>query len=407
MPFLRVAPEGLRRSVSCCRLTLALIAFLLFLLLCRPLPAQQKKHSRPEVLDSGVMFLRDPATGELRIVSRSGDGGAPAGPASPPMAHAIQVQAQIVRVTCSVFAADGTPIRGLTRDRFRVFDDGAPREITNFDDSTEPASVALIIDASPSVLPDADAMKEAADALIEGLAPADEVAIVDFSAHTYLQQKFTSVRELLRRAIDRVDVRQLLGDTGGSNIYQSVYLTASKLFAGRTGRKGIILLTDGQDSGLGLTLDPASTLPQSATDNRLTFDDLERLLAGEDIQVFAVSTENRPKILTANWLTAHRDRTLITEADRREGIPAYTLFLAEISRQSGGEIFFLNEAATMAETFRHIAQRIGVEYTLGFVPAATSNGPPRPGWHALKVELPDSPGTTVVHRGSYYIPASH
>lgn len=368
----------------------------------------QKRHSRPAVLDSGVVYQRDPATGELHIISRSTTGSAsPSDDVLPVAPHAIQVQSQIVRITCSVFAPDGTPVRGLTRDRFHVYDDGADRPITNFDDSAEPAGVALIVDASPSVLPDAAEMKEAANALIEGLAPADEVAVVDFSAHTYMQQNFTNVRELLRHAVDRINVRDLLGDTGGSNIYQSVYLAASNLFTGRAGRKAIVLLTDGQDSGLGLSLNPASTRPSSPSDNRLTFDDLERLLAAEDIQVFAVSTENRPKILTAFWLSAHRDQSLVTEADRQEGIPAYTLFLAETARSSGGELYFLHEASTLADTFRRIAQRIGVEYTLGFVPADASNGAPHSGWHSLRIEVPDLPNVAVLHRGSYYIPVSH
>ena len=75
-----------------------------------------------------------------------------------------------------------------------------------------------------------------------------------------------------------------------------MYLAARELFPGRTGRKAIVLLTDGQDSGLGLTLDPASAAPRPGESaDRLTFDDVARLLAAEDIQIFAVSTENRPR----------------------------------------------------------------------------------------------------------------
>ncbi|HUO34439.1 MAG TPA: VWA domain-containing protein [Candidatus Acidoferrum sp.] len=402
------AARSIHRRSATRRVFVLAATFLTLLLGAAPCArAQNKKRHRVEVLDSGVTYQRDQVTGELRIVTRSSPGeAAPSAEAAPSPAHAIQVVSQTARVTCSVFAADGTPIRGITRDRFRVYDDGAERPITNFDDSSEPASVALVIDASPSVLPDSSEMKEAANALIEGLAPSDEVAVVDFSAHAYLQQDFTSVHELLRRAVERIDVRELAADTGGSNIYQSVYLTATKLFANRPGRRGIILLTDGQDSGMGLSLNPSSTRPRGASDNRLTFDDLARLLAAEDIQVFAVSTENRPQILTAAWLAAHRDQTFITESDREEGIPAYTLFLAEIVRRSGGELYFLNEASSMAETFRRIAQRIGVEYTLGFVPYGAAEGPAKPGWHSLRLDVPDSPGVSIDYRGSYYIPAA-
>jgi hypothetical protein len=47
-----------------------------------------------------------------------------------------------------------------------------------------------------------------------------------------------------------------------SNIYESVFLAARELFRGRTGRKAIVLLTDGQDSGLGLTWDASSAQPR-------------------------------------------------------------------------------------------------------------------------------------------------
>jgi Ca-activated chloride channel family protein len=396
-----VRPQVRRRIVA---IGVAGMQFFLLVLPVAPRkPSQgaQQKLQKPRQLDSDVTYKRNPSTGEL---TSSAPGLGSPNSVTPP--NAICVTARIVPITCSVFAADGVPVRGIARENFQVFDDNQPEQVTYFDESTRPASVALVVDASPSVLRDSAEMKQAASALIEGLAPADEVAIVDFSAHTYVQSDFTSVRELLRRAVARVNVNQLLGDTGGSNIYQAVYLTASGLFAGRAGRKAIILLTDGQDSGMGLTLDPASTAPKSSTDNRLTFDDLSRKLAAEDIQIYAVSTENRPKIMTSAWLAAHRDQSLLTQAARRLGIPAYTLFLAEIARRSGGELYFLHEAETLADTFRQIAKRVNVEYTLGISPSQESPAAWRPGWHELKVDVIGQGEVSVVHRAAYYVPAS-
>jgi Ca-activated chloride channel family protein len=287
-----------------------------------------------------------------------------------------------------------------------VFDDAAEQKISYFDASTQPASVAIVIDASPSVLRDSDEIKTAADALVDALAPLDQAAIVDFSAHTYLQLPFSDVRELMRRAVARVSVRELFSDTGGSNIYEAVYLTAHELFPGRTGRKAIVLLTDGQDSGLGLTLDPVSEVPSAASPNRLTFEDIARLLAAEDIQVFAVSTENRPKILTAAWLASHAGETLVTPAVNKQRIPAYTLYLAELVRRAGGQLYFRREAPTLADSFRRIAQKIRAEYTLGYYPSPDSAAPARAGWHRLRVQLADQPGATASHRAAYYVPAS-
>jgi len=368
---------------------------------------QKTKLPRPRRLDTGVTWRRDPKTGELSSEQAASPENKNEGAAQPPP-NAIRVTTQVVPVTCSVFAPDGTAITGLARSDFRIYDQGSEQPITYFSLSTGPASVALVIDASPSVLRDSEEMKQAARALVEGLSPADQVAVVGFSAHAFLQLPFSSDRALVRGAVARVDVRELLGDTGGSNIYEATYLTAQKVFApGQPGRKAIVLLTDGQDSGLGLTLDPSTAAPQPGKPNdRLTFEDVVRALAAADIQVFVVSTENRPKIMTPEWLSARSGSTLLTPDARDWRIPVYTLYLAELVRRSGGQLYFLRESQSLAEIFRRIAQRIGEEYTLGFDPAGNGATSARAGWHQLRVEVAGHPGASVIHRAAFYVPAT-
>jgi Ca-activated chloride channel family protein len=373
-----------------------------------PLQAQQKtKLPRPRRLDEDVTWKRDPVTGELTAIP-AGSAAKGSGDASTPAdTHAISVVTQIVPVTCSVIGADGVAVRGLRIEDFRVFDEGVQQPLTYFDASTESASVAVVIDASPSVLRESDEMKNAARALVDALSPSDHTAIVDFSAHAYLQLPFSSDWGLIRKAVARVDARSLLEDVGGSNIYLAVFLTAREMFAGRTGRKAIVLLTDGQDSGLGLTLDPKTAGPRAGWPrDQLTFDDVARALAAEDIVVFAVSTESRPKIMTPTWVQVHSNQTLLTYAAQGWGIPAYTLYLAELTRRSGGQLYFLREAETLANTFRQIALKIRAEYTLGFSPASNANAVPHPGWHQLRVEVIGHGDPTVVHRSSYYVVAT-
>ena len=370
------------------------------------LQAQVKKTAkRPSELDRGLRWHRDPATGEIHAFGAADRAREAAAPGSIDT-HAMLVRTQMVPVTCIVSTADGGALPGLRREEFHIFADGVEQPISYFDASAQPASVALVIDASPSVLRDSQEMKQAADALVDALAPLDESAVIDFSEHTFLQAPFSDVREVIRRAVARIDVRALLGDTGGSNIYEAVYL-AARLFQGRTGRKAILLLTDGQDSGLGLTLDPASAAPPpSGTPDKLTFDDVARLLAAQDIQVFAVSTENRPKVMTPDWLAAHGEETLATSGAQALGIPAYTLYLAELVRRVGGQLYFLHEADTMADTFQKIAGRIRAEYTIGFYPSGGSGeAGARPGWHSLRVEIADQPGARIMHRAAYYVTA--
>ena len=350
--------------------------------------AQKEKLPRPQQLDHPLHLERDPATGELV---------AGASTAQAPGAHAIHVSVDLVPVTCAVLAPDGTTIRGLNRGDFRLFDDGAEQKIAYFDSSSLPARLALLIDASPSVLPDSSEMLSAAEALVQNLSPDDEVALVDFSEHAYILAPFSKDRALLERAIAHVDVPSLFKDAGGTNIYRTVYFAAHDLFAHHTGRKAIVLLTDGQDSGMGLTLDPSSASPRrGGAAGRLTFDDVAEELAAHDIQVFAISTQHRPKTMTAAWLADHAGETLLLPQDRRWGIPAYTLYLAEIVRRSGGALYFLHESGSLDDAYRRVAANIGAEYTLGFYPASDSKA----GRHLLRVEVAGR-HAQVVHRESY------
>jgi Ca-activated chloride channel family protein len=360
--------------------------------------SQRSKLPRPRILDSGISLQRDPISGELRTVTSTTAG--TEGKNEPPV-NTIRVVTPLVPVTCSVTDASGAALAGLSRENFRIFDNGVEQPLTYFDASTQPATIALIIDASPSILPQSDEMKGAARALVDGLTAADQVAVVDFSAHTYLLLPFSNDWGLIRQAISRINVRELFGDTGGSNIYQSVFLAAHELFAGRTGRKALVLLTDGQDSGLGLTLDPVTASPRPGIpNNRLTFDDVSRALAANDIQLFAVSTQSRPKIMTPVWLGSHSANTLLTDEARALKIPAYTLYLAELTRRVGGQLYFLRESDSLTDTFREIARRVRAEYTLGFAPPeAAINGPT---WHTLRVEIVGHTGVNAVSRPGYY-----
>lgn len=366
--------------------------------------AQKKKLPRPRQLDAGVEWQRDPATGVLKLKqSLFPDGSPSAHPRGVPPVETptIRVHVNLVPVTCSVLAEDGTSLRGLTRGDFHLYDDGVEQKITYFDASQANASIALLVDASPSVLRESTEIKEAARAFARNLSPADEISVVDFAAHSYLLLPFSRDRSLLDEAIGRVDVRNMVSDVGGTNIYEAIYLAARQLFANRTGRKAVVLLTDGQDSGLGLTLDPATTsLRPGQPKDQLTFDDVAAALADSDVQAFVITTQSRPKRMTPAWLAAHSNRALVGPDARELEIPAYTLYLAELVRRSGGQLYFLREAETLAESYRRIAASIGGEYTLGFVPADAATVSAKPIWHSLRVEVPGH-ADRVIHRGAY------
>jgi VWFA-related protein len=361
-------------------------------------PAQSQKLPRPVPLGRGITLVRDPASGELRT---------PAKDSSPAAAEgAIRSRVTLVQVPCTVAAPDGTQVRGLGQSDFRLFEDGIAQEIASFDAAATPASIALVIDASPSIFHELAEMRGAAHALAENLSPADEISVVSFSSEAHLLLPFSKNRALLDRAIDSQYLARV-ENSSESRIYESVFLAAHELFSGRAGRKAIVLLTDGQDSGLGLSWDPRSALPSTgAAATRLAFDDVARELGSDGIALFIVSTENRPRGMTAEWLEAHRNEMLVSAEARKLNMPNYTLYLAELARRAGGQLYFLREIGNLSEIYRCIALAIGAQYTLGFYPSA---GTARAGWRSLRVELAAGvnvpPGSKLSYRGSYYVSA--
>jgi VWFA-related protein len=370
--------------------------------------AQHKSATvpRPQPLGQGAVLQRDAKSGELRYRSNAIVGAGDSIGAK----ETIRSHVTLVQVPCTVIAPDGTQVRGLTQKNFQLFEDGTPQQIESFEASATPASIALLIDASPSIYHALEETRNAARALSADLAPSDEIAVVSFSAQPHLLLPFSTNRQLLDRVLDSKYLTHV-EDSSESQIYASIYLAARELFAARQGRKVLVMLTDGQDSGLGLSWDSYSAQPHGGADaSKLSFDDVARELGADGIALFIISTENRPRAMTAEWLQSHQDRTLISPQAKAAGIPHYTMYLAELARRVGGQLYFLRETGSLAEIYRRIALAISAQYTLGFYPAA---GTAQPGWRSLRVQTDASPadvpripdGSRLVYRSSYYVSA--
>jgi len=363
--------------------------------------AQKARAPRPQILEQGIQLSRDPATGELRTNSPGASQSE-----SPDITPVIRSRVALVEVQCTVTAPDGTRVRGLTRDDFQLWEDGDPQQIATFDAATTPASIVLVIDASPSIYRELGDMRGIAQSLSKFLQPADEVAVVAFADKTHLLMPFSRDRHLLDRALGSPELADV-ANSSESFIYQATYLSAVRLFNGRPGRKAIVLLTDGQDSELGLSWDPASMLPRMPSDNRLAFQDVSRGIAARGIELYVISTEPRPRAMTDDWLSAHRAEPLLTAATRDSGMALYTLYLAELVRQTGSQLYFLREIGSLAEIYHTIALKLEAEYTLGYYPSA---GVAKPGWRELKLRTKEGAAvpanSQMKYRSAYYVPAS-
>jgi VWFA-related protein len=362
---------------------------------------EKPKPPKPQRLGAGMEMLRNARSGELEYRRKAPGANNEATGSENDSRATLRVGVNLVEVNSMVLRADGTPVRDLRREDFRLFEDGVPQTVEHFDASSEAASVALVMDASPSVLRDIGEMKTAARTLARELNKQDEVAVVSFDADAYVLLPFSRDRLALEEAIERVNVARGPTSKKGSNIYEAVFLVAQELFRGRRGRKAIVLLTDGQDSGLGLSWSAESAQPRPGdASGRLSFEDVTRALASVGVEVEAVSTQPRPKGMTEEWMAAHRSEMLVTAKAREMRMPHYTLYLAELVRRAGGRIYFLRELETLSAIYRRIAENLRAQYTLGYYPPA---GVEKRGWRMLRVDVPGRTDVRVVHRVTYYV----
>ncbi len=272
-----------RRSVASLEMTgcsrlwwrSALFACAGFLTFPLALSAQKARLPRPRVLERGVALERDAATGELRARASGESPSDKSVGAQPGEAPLIRTRVALVEAGAIVTAPDGTRVRGLVRDDFRIFEDGAEQKISSFDAAATPASIALVLDTSPSISRDLGDMRAAAQSLSRSLQPEDEVAVVAFANETNLLLPFSRDRNLLAAALSSPDLARV-ANSSESFIYQAAYLTAHELLAGRAGRKAMLLVTDGQESGLGLNWDPGSMQPRPGAASPMAIEDVSR-----------------------------------------------------------------------------------------------------------------------------------
>lgn len=153
---------------------------------------------------------------------------------------------QRVGLTVTISDERGSPVRGLSREQFHVYEDDEPMEIADFGIEGErrdrPLSVAVLLDLSQSMRSQVKRVREAAMALLEQLRPQDEIMVAKFNDQITILQPFTG------DAGDPDRTLKNLGRAwGGTALFRSIEETLKDLRE-RPGRKIILAVSDGDDS---------------------------------------------------------------------------------------------------------------------------------------------------------------
>ena len=145
----------------------------------------------------------------------------------------------------TIIGKEGKSIDGLTKENFKVFEEGKEQKVLDVVQSDEKGQkiyIVLAIDCSSSMGHAMEDTKNAAKSFLTNIGPQDEVAVLSF-ANTYtLKSDFTQDREVLNSAIDGLKAH------GGTSLYASTHKALTMFDEVEDGNKAVIVLTDGRNT---------------------------------------------------------------------------------------------------------------------------------------------------------------
>ncbi|MBZ5497613.1 MAG: VWA domain-containing protein [Acidobacteriia bacterium] len=160
----------------------------------------------------------------------------------------IRTEVALVNVVFSATGRDGKVVSGLKADDFLVFEDKKPQTIDYFNDWTKgsdiPLTIALLIDTSGSVKTKLDFEKETAAEFFRHVLRRnkDLALIIQFDSDVNLVQDFTEDPDRLTAALDT------LRAGNSTALYDAVFLAVDEKLKQETGRRVIVVITDGTDT---------------------------------------------------------------------------------------------------------------------------------------------------------------
>lgn len=171
-----------------------------------------------------------------------------------------ELEVNLVELPVAVLDSQGAPVSGLTKNDFRVLENGKPQKITNFDAASNlPISIGLLIDHSGSMKPRMEATKKAASEFLKRIIkPTDRAFVAGFSFDATKDAPFVSSLGALEEQVDAIPAAD-----GGTSLYDAI-VTALYRFRSLQGRKALVILTDGEDTTSRVSYDDMLTYARAA-----------------------------------------------------------------------------------------------------------------------------------------------
>jgi VWFA-related protein len=289
----------------------------------------------------------------------------------------LKVQTTLVNVFVTARDKKNGIISDLTQNDFKVFEDGQEQKVAFFEkDVNMPITLGLLIDTSGSMYNVIGAEQDTASRFLrEVMRKKDEAMVISFDFDVDLLADFTQDTNVLERAIRRTSINSVGGggvvtpgtipqgsNAGGTDLYDAAYLACHDELATEAGRKGVILMTDAEDTGSKLRLQDAIEACQRA-----------------DAVIHVL---------------------LISDSSFSGAFGSGPSVARKMSDDTGGRVINVHNEKSLEKAFDVISEELRSQYVVGYYPTNEK----RDGtFRKIKVDIA-RPDVKVLARKGYYAP---
>ena len=227
--------------------------------------------------------------------------------------YAEKVEVDVVQVTVTVTDDRGRFIRALPQTAFHVAEDERPQTISHFTAEDVPLELIVAVDISGSMATAMPKLKTAVKEFLATVPSQHRVTLMAFNDTVFAVGRRGSDPAERAKAVDR------LASWGGTALYD-VILRGVDMLGGQTGRKAIIVFSDGEDEG-----------------SHAAMADVERRLEASDVTLYMIGqgrgvTMDPLKKVMQRLVAPTGGRALFTEHIDELRV-AFTDLLDELSNQ--------------------------------------------------------------------------
>jgi VWFA-related protein len=291
----------------------------------------------------------------------------------------VRVDSQLATLNLSVIDRNtNRGVVGLTQADFRLFENGAPQQILQFDSSSAPFDLLLMIDLSGSTRDVLKLIRAAALRFVDAARPSDRIGVITFAGQARLVSPLTLDRQTLHERIGVMDTA-----SGDTKLYDALDFAVSEAERNAKSRRrtAIIVMSDGLDASM-----PGVARGPNDTGSKLSYKDLLSRVGEFDGVVYTL------------WLNTEYE-ALNPHDTQPEAFDAGHDRMKETADIGGGIFYEVERLEDLAGAYERVVADLGTVYSLAYRPSdKTRDGK----WRAIRVNVVTRPSAIARGKRGYY-----